>query len=140
MVKCGATKRDGSPCSLPAQSKSGLCWAHRPENVEARRKGASKGGKSKPGSELGQLKRKLIALGDDVLAGKVDKGKASVAAQCYGVAIKAVEAETKNRELEESRIVETQLRVQEQTELIARLEAIEAAEKPTNAGGGRWGA
>ncbi len=143
--KCGATKRDGSPCSLPAQSKSGLCWAHRPENAEARRKGASRGGKSKPGSELAQLKRKLIALGDDVLSGSVDKGKASVAAQCYGVAIRAVEAETKNRELEESRIVETQLRVQEQTELIGRLEAIEesqaaqAAEKPSM-GGGRWGA
>jgi hypothetical protein len=59
------------------------------------------------------------------------------------VAIKAVEAETKNRELEESRLVETQLRVQEQTELIARLEAIEAAqaaEKPNAGSGGRWGA
>jgi hypothetical protein len=59
------------------------------------------------------------------------------------VAIKAVEAETKNRELEESRIVETNLRVQEQTELIGRLEAIEeaqAAERPNNVGGGRWGA
>jgi hypothetical protein len=59
------------------------------------------------------------------------------------VAIKAVEAETKNRELEESRIVETQLRVQEQTELIARLEAIEAAQaadKPSVGGGRPWGA
>ncbi len=141
--KCGATKRDGSPCSLPAQGADGLCWAHNPANADARRKGASKGGRSKPGSELGQLKRKLIALGDDVLAGSVDKGKASVAAQCYGVAIKAVEAETKNRELEESRIVETQLRVQEQTELIARLEAIEAAQaadKPSVGGGRPWGA
>ena len=141
--KCGATKRDGSPCSLPAQGSNGLCWAHDPANADVRRKGARKGGKSKPGSELGLLKRKLISLGDDVLAGKMDKGKASVAAQCYGVAIKAVEAETKNRELEESRIVETQLRVQEQTELIARLEAIEeaqATEKPNNVGGGRWGA
>jgi hypothetical protein len=142
VVKCGATKRDGSPCSLPAQSKSGLCWAHDPANADVRRKGASRGGKSKPGSELALLKRKLISLGDDVLAGSVDKGKASVAAQCYGVAIKAVEAETKNRALEESRIVETNLRVQEQRELIGRLEAIEesqAAEKPSM-GGGRWGA
>jgi hypothetical protein len=70
----------------------------------------------------------------------MDKGKASVAAQCYGVAIKATEAEVKVRELEESRIVETNLRVQEQSELIARLEAIEEAqeaEKPSM-GGGRW--
>ena len=87
MRQCGARKRDGSPCSLPAQGADGLCWAHNPANADARRKGASRGGKSKPGSELAQLKRKLITLGDDVLAGKVDKGKASVAAQCYGVAI-----------------------------------------------------
>ena len=142
MVKCGATKRDGSPCSLPAQGPNGLCWAHVPNHADARRKGASRGGKSKPGSELALLKRKLITLGDDVLSGKMDKGKASVAAVCYGTAIKATEAEVKVRELEESRIVETQLRVQEQNELIARLEAIEeaqAAEKPSM-GGGRWGA
>jgi len=143
MRQCGARKRDGSPCSLPAQGADGLCWAHNPANADARRKGASRGGKSKPGSELAQLKRKLITLGDDVLAGKVDKGKASVAAQCYGVAIKATEAEVKVRELEESRIVETNLRVEEQTELIGRLEDIEAAqaaEKPSMGGGGRWGA
>jgi hypothetical protein len=143
VVKCGATKRDGSPCSLPAQGSNGLCWAHDPANADVRRKGASRGGKSKPGSELAQLKRKLITLGDDVLSGKVDKGKASVAAVCYGTAIKATEAEVKVRELEESRIVETQLRVQEQTELIGRLEAIEesqVAEKPNVGGGGRWGA
>ncbi len=143
MGKCGATKKDGSPCSLPAKGSNGLCWAHDPANADVRRKGASRGGRSKPGSELARLKRKLITLGDDVLSGSVEKGKASVAAQCYGVAIKATEAEVKVRELEESRIVETQLRVQEQTELIGRLEAIEesqAAEKPNNVGGGRWGA
>jgi len=57
------------------------------------------------------------------------------------VAIKAVEAEVKVRELQESRLVETQLRVEEQRELIGRLEAIEesqAAERPPNVGGGSW--
>jgi hypothetical protein len=66
-----------------------------------------------------------------------------VAVAAYGTAVKVIEAETKLRELQESRLVETQLRVQEQTELIGRLEAIEeaqAAERPTNTGGGRWGA
>ena len=142
MRQCGARKRDGSPCSLPAQGSNGLCWAHDPAHADVRRKGASKGGRSKPTSELVRLKHKLITLGDDVLSGKMDKGKASVAAQCYGVAIKATEAEVKVRELQESRLVETQLRVQEQTELIARLEAIEEAqltEKP-RMGGEKWGA
>jgi len=91
---------------------------------------------------LALLKQKLIKLGDDLVAGKAHRGNASVAATCYGTAVKVIEAETKIRELQESRLVETQLKVQEQTELIARLEDIEAAqaaEKPSM-GGGRWGA
>jgi hypothetical protein len=88
------------------------------------------------------LKQKLITLGDDVLSRKVERGNAAVAATCYGTAIKALEAEVKVRELQESRLVETQLRVQEQNELIGRMEALEerlAAEKKTE-GGRRWGA
>jgi hypothetical protein len=146
VVKCTASKRDGSPCSLPAQGSNGLCWAHDPANADARRKGASRGGRSKPGSELHMLKQKLIQLGDDVLAGNVARGDAAVASGCYGIAIKAVEAEVKVKELLDSRLVETELRVQEQNELIGRLEELEqrlSMEKSsvgsTN-GGGRWGA
>ena len=118
MRKCRATKRDGSPCTLPAQGERGLCWAHNPANAEARRKGASKGGRSKPISDLTTLKQKLVALGDDVLAGDANRGDASVAVAAYGTAIRAIEALVKVRELEESRIVETQLKVREQQELI----------------------
>jgi hypothetical protein len=60
-----------------------------------------------------------------------------VAATCYGTAIKAVEAEAKVKELLDSRLVETQLKVQEQAELVERLEAIERAQEQR---GGRWGA
>ena len=142
MVKCTASKRDGSPCSLPAQGPNGLCWAHNPAHADARRRGASRGGRSKPGSELHMLKQKLIQLGDNVLAGKVARGEAAVASGCYGIAIKAVEAEVKVRELLDSRLVETQLRVQEQNELIGRLEELEerlSLEKKSE-GGRRWGA
>jgi hypothetical protein len=141
VVKCGATKRDGSPCSLPAQGINGLCWAHDPANADTRRKGASRGGRSKAGSELHSIKQKLIQLGDDVLARKVDRGNAAVAATCYGTAIKAVEAEVKVRELQESRLVETKLKVEEQQELVGRLEELEeriVTEKKTE--GRRWGA
>ena len=125
MQQCGATKRDGTPCTLPAQGSAGLCWAHDPANAEKRRKGQSRGGKSKPLSDLSMLKQKLIELGDDVLAGRANRGSAAVAATCYGTAIKCVEALVKVRELEESRIVETNLKVREQEELIERLEALE---------------
>lgn len=146
MNRCTASKRDGSPCTLPAQGSNGLCWAHDPANADARRKGASRGGRSKPGSELHMLKQKLITLGDDVLAGNAHRGNAAVAATCYGTAIKAVEAEVKVKELLDSRLVETNLRVREQQELVGRLEELEqriSLEKSSVGsanGGGRWGA
>jgi hypothetical protein len=125
-MRCTANKRDGSPCTLPAQGSNGLCWAHDPENAEARRKGARKGGKSKPGGDLHMLKQKLITLGDDVLAGNVGRGNAAVAATCYGTAIKAVEAEMRVKEVIESRLLETRLKVEEQREIAGRLEELEA--------------
>jgi hypothetical protein len=71
------------------------------------------------------LKTKLETLGDDVLAGRSNRGDAAVAATCYGTAIKAVEATVKVRELLESRLVETGLKVKEQEELQERLERLE---------------
>lgn len=139
-MRCTANKRDGSPCTLPAQGSNGLCWAHDPQNAEARRKGARKGGRSKPGSELHMLKQKLITLGDDVLAGNVEWGNAAVAATCYGTAIKAVEAEMRVREVIESRLEETQLRVREQEEIVGRLEELEELLKDRERDGGRRGA
>jgi hypothetical protein len=139
MVKCGETKRDGSPCTLQALRDSDFCWAHDPRNAEKRRSGQSRGGRSKPLKDLTTLKEKLVQLGDDVMAGKASRGNAAVAATCYGTAVKCIEALTKVRELEEARLVETQLRVQEQRELITRLEELETlvAEKKENS---RWGA
>src|SRR5215204_4716930 len=120
MRPCGANKKDGSPCTLQAQGNSGLCWAHDPANAEKRRKGQSRGGRSRPITELMVLKAKLDALGDDVLSGKVNRGDAAVAVTAYSAAVKCVEALVKVRELEESRLVETGLKVQEQEQLIER--------------------
>src|SRR5215204_1865636 len=124
-MKCKATKKDGTPCSLPAVYHDGHCWARAPQNAEARRRGSSRGGRNKSVGELASLKDKLVQLGDDVLRGTMDKGRASVAAVCYGTAIKAVEAEIKARELVEARLVETELKRTEQLELVKRLEELE---------------
>jgi hypothetical protein len=145
MSRCPAITSKGEPCRGYVHPGKTYCPAHDPDRAEARRGAASKAGRSRAGSELHSIKRKLIQLGDDVLSGKANRGNAAVAATCYGTAIKAVEAELKVRELEESRIVETQLRVQEQNELIGRLEELEerlAMEKKTAQPmeGRRWGA
>ena len=141
MSQCPAITGRGEPCKGFVHPTKTYCPAHDPDRAEARRGAASKAGRSRAGSELHTIKQKLVGLGDDVLAGEVDRGNAAVAATCYGTAIKAIEAEVKLRELQESRLVETQLRVQEQNELIGRLEELDerlALEK--NSEGRRWGA
>ena len=62
MRQCSANKRDGARCTLPAQGESGLCWAHDPANAEKRRKGQSRGGRSKTVSDLSMLNKSLWIL------------------------------------------------------------------------------
>jgi hypothetical protein len=120
-VQCSADKRDGSRCSLPAKGDNGFCWAHNPANAEQRKKAASRAGKSKPNSELSDIKRRLKAVAQDVLEGRIETGRGSVAAQVYGVLLRAIEQERKQRELEEFE---------------ERLAELEAAQEKA----GRWGA
>jgi hypothetical protein len=109
---CAATKRDGTPCTLPSNGPNGLCWAHDPKNAERRRRGQSRGGRNKPSKELAAVKQRLSDLADDVLAGEVEKGVAAITSQILNVYLRAVSVELKARE---------------QLELIERLEALEGA-------------
>ena len=121
---CTATKRDGSPCTLPPNGPSGLCWAHDPKNAERRRRGQSRGGKNKPSRELAGIKQRLSDLAADVLAGSVDRQDAAVVGQLLNTVIRAVAVG---------------LQAREQEELIERLEALEARQDDRK-GGHRWGA
>jgi hypothetical protein len=102
------------------------CINHHPDRGEARRRRASKGGKrggrGRPQAELVDIKRRLSDLAEDVLEGRQDKGVAAVASQVLNVYLRAVSVE---------------LKVQEQRELIERLEALEEAQ---SRGGNRCGA
>ena len=117
--RCTATKRDGSPCTLPSYGSDGLCWAHDPKNAERRRRGQSRGGKNKPSKELVSIKQRLSNLADDVLEGRQDKGVAAVASQVLNVYLRAVSVE---------------LKVNEQLELVERLEALEEVLKGRRTG------
>ena len=70
------------------------------------------------------LKQKLIQLGDDVMSKRADRGNAAVAVTCYATAIKCIEAEVKVRELQESKLVETELKVEEQRHIVDRMEEL----------------
>ncbi len=111
---CASTKRDGSPCTLPSNESSGLCWAHDPANAERRRRGQSRGGRNKPSRELQAIKQRLSDLADDVLAGSVDRGNAVVVGQLLNTTIRAISVGLRAREMEE---------------LTGRLEALEESDR-----------
>jgi LPS O-antigen subunit length determinant protein (WzzB/FepE family) len=74
---------------------------HDPTNAERRRRGQSRGGRSKPGREVVAIRARLSDLADDVLAGRVDRADAAVAGQLLGTVIRAIGTEMKVRETEE---------------------------------------
>jgi hypothetical protein len=101
MNVCQATKRNGEPCTLPANGPQGLCWAHDPKNAEKRRRGASRGGKAKAGTEIKAIKAQLSELVEHVLAGELETGRAAVANQLLNTHLRAIELERKVKETEE---------------------------------------
>ena len=127
MSRCVATKPNGERCKIEAISDAEWCWSHHQDYEQARRRRASKagkrGGRGRPQAELANIKERLSELATDVLEGRQDKGVAAVASQVLNVYLRAVSVE---------------LKVREQTELIERLEALEA--QAQNKGGRRWGA
>lgn len=128
MAQCPAIKEGGERCKNLAATGSDYCPAHDPARAEARRRSASKGGRSKGGgAELKELKREVRAVIGGVLNGRIDKGPGSVALQGFNVLIRATE--------QERRLLETQ----ELEERLAQLE--EAAGNQSNRkGANRWGA
>ncbi len=127
MGQCAGITAAGGRCKGQAIGNSQYCFSHSPDHAEARKQRASKGGKrggrGRPQAELANLKGRLSALADDVLAGKVDRGDAAVVSQILNTYIRAVGVE---------------LRVREQQDLVERLEALERATAQKE--GKRWGA
>ena len=123
-ARCQGVKRDGQPCSLPANGPDGFCWAHSPRNAEQRRRTASRAGKAKPrnGGEIAAIKGRLAELAEDVIRGDVDRSAAAVAGQLYNVYLRAV-------------ATELQVKASEDFDVrLAELEALEAQRE-----GGRYG-
>jgi hypothetical protein len=114
MARCTAIKPNGERCGANASPALEWCWNHDPSHAEERRRNAKVGGKragrSRPLGEVGIIKRRLMQLADDVLAGEVDTGTGSVVSQILGVCLRAID---------------TELKVKEQQDLIDRLEQLE---------------
>ena len=123
--RCPAITSKGAPCQGYVHPGKEFCPAHDPARAEARKVAASKAGRVRTHTEFREVKAQLRELAEDVLAGRRNRADAAVVSQVLGVWAKVAEAEVRLRQLEESQIVETQLRVEEQRELVGRLEELE---------------
>jgi predicted RNA-binding Zn ribbon-like protein len=121
MHTCLGIKKTGERCAATVEPPQEFCWWHNPANADQRSRAASKAAKSKahPG-ELAEVKAQLRTLADNVVAGHIDKGLGSVAAQIIGVF---------------ARVVEVERKVKEQDELVARLEELEGQHARQNGRG-----
>jgi hypothetical protein len=127
MALCSGIKADGGRCKAQAIRGSAYCVGHDPDQAEARRRRASKGGKrggrGRPVAELGNLRDENADIRRRLLEGELPPGVAAVAVQSINTDIRAVGAALKARE---------------QEELIERLEALE--EQLESRGSRTWGA
>lgn len=116
MAKCSGITQAGTACKGTPIDGSQWCYVHHPDTAETRRqhgrKGGKRGGRGRPMAELHSIRGKLETLAEDVLEGRVDRGKAAVADQLYNTIIRAVSVE---------------LKAKEQEEITGRLEELEAA-------------
>jgi hypothetical protein len=129
MALCSGIRADGGRCRAQAMRNSAYCIGHDPDQAEARRRRASKGGKrggrGRPIAELGTLRDENAAIRRRLLEGELAPNVAAVAVQSINTDIRAVGAALKARE---------------QEELIERLEALEEVLGPEKKGSRRWGA
>ena len=101
--RCRGVRRDGAPCQAPphAVNAAGWCWAHSPENAEARRAARAKGGQNKATAKrvdrlVPATLRPVVATLLDALAevhdGTLTPGQASAMASLAGAVVKVYQA------------------------------------------------
>src|SRR5918994_6454606 len=116
MALCSGIKADGGRCKAQAIRGSAYCVGHDPEQAEARRQRASKGGRrggrGRPVAELASLRDENARVRHRLLEGELLPNVAAVAIQSLNCDIRAVA---------------TTLKAKEQEELIERLESLEQA-------------
>jgi hypothetical protein len=105
MALCSGIKADGGRCGAQAMRNSAWCIGHDPEQAQARRRRASKGGKrggrGRPIVAAADVAEQIQDLTNKVLAGNLDRADAAVCGQLLNVKLRALEVGRKLREAEE---------------------------------------
>jgi cytidylate kinase len=116
-TRCAGIKRDGGRCTQSVEEGQPFCHHHDPDRAQERKQNASKAASSRhQDSELSSVRRRLKELAESVLDGRMSTAKASVASQVFGVYLRAVEQERKQKELEElaTRVAELEITLESQ--------------------------
>ncbi len=99
MSRCQALKVGGGRCEGTAMTGHSVCYSHRPDLAEKRRRDASRGGRTggrgrgAGGGELAEIKAAIRDVTADVLAGKVKTGTGAVVFQGLNSSLRALEIE-----------------------------------------------
>lgn len=109
---CAGIKRDGGRCTQSVRPGVEWCHNHDPGRAEARRRSASRAGKSRPSTEVARIKTDLQEMVDAVLAGELDRGRASICGQLLNTKLRCVEVERRSLDM---------------ADLLSRLEHVEEA-------------
>ena len=99
-MRCTAITKGGERCKLDATGGS-YCWSHNPQFREQRRRQGARGGKARGSGSIAAVMRKIESVIDDILEGRLERGKGAVVFQGYNVLLKAYDTERKLRELDE---------------------------------------
>lgn len=99
-VRCAGITRAGERCKLDATSGS-YCWSHAPQNAEARKVRARRGGRaggngrSRPLGEVDALKAQARDLFEEVRGGGVDPKVGGVLVQVVNARVRVLELEAR---------------------------------------------
>jgi hypothetical protein len=119
---CPAITRKGTRCTQSVEGARAFCHHHDPERSRERSRSASRAAKAKSNPLARNLHRQLEKLAADVASGDLPAYRGAVVVQVLNCRI---------------RLIETERRIQEQTDLLERLEQLEHSRA---GGAGRWGA
>jgi hypothetical protein len=117
MARCSGITASGDQCALAATPGNAYCYGHDPARAAERKANASKAARAKHGpTELAEIKGELRDLIRAILDGQIKREIATPAVMGFNTLLRAVEIERK---------------IEEQEELLTRLEALEEAERST---------
>jgi hypothetical protein len=83
MRQCSGIKAEGSRCTQSVEPPETYCWHHTPKRAEERRRAASRGGRSRPSTEVRTIKDEIKTVITDVKTGDLDRNDAAVMIQGY---------------------------------------------------------